>query len=225
MRVVQKTDGKGSLRWMQEFVNDRQAELDPVIAKAVGLSPDDTISWRSPRRDDEFAEYRDQDFLDRLNISTGKRSLRDFWPRLGPQWDGLATTSSNQVILVEAKGHDAEVESPGSGASPDSLALIERSLAEAKAYYGVKPDVSWSGKYYQYANRLAHLYFLREVNEEQAHLVFLYFYGDAGMPGPATLQSLRTAVDAAHKALGLAAFEHPFVHEAFVDVSAPRATV
>jgi hypothetical protein len=66
----------------------------------------------------------------------------------------------------------------------------------------VAPKTSWSAQYYQYANRLAHLSFLREQGVN-AHLVFLYLTGDTEMRGPSTPEKWLVAIGAAHQALGL----------------------
>ncbi len=56
--------------------------------------------------------------------------------------------------------------------------MLEQRLVELKSFLGVDPNISWNGTFYQYANRLTHLYFLREVNGQDAYLAFVYFTGD-----------------------------------------------
>lgn len=46
--------------------------------------------------------------------------------------------------------------------------------------------MNWGSCFYQYRNRLAHLYLLRALNEIDAWLVNIYFYGDSDMKGPMT---------------------------------------
>ena len=99
---------KGSQRWLQWLVNEAPELLD----QPIGLGP---IEWRSPLRADDYAEYRDQAFLDLLDIRLPTRPLAFFWPRGGPQWDGLGRAASGEVILVEAKAHLNELYSPASG--------------------------------------------------------------------------------------------------------------
>jgi hypothetical protein len=60
----------------------------PVI-DAIGAYKEQSIEWLSPKADDDYSEYRDQDFLDLLRIELSKTSLNDFWPKQGPM--GLAT--------------------------------------------------------------------------------------------------------------------------------------
>ena len=49
---------------------------------------------------------RTVDDLDALTLP--QRSLSSFWPRRGPQWDGLARTGRGDLLLVEAKAHVAD---------------------------------------------------------------------------------------------------------------------
>ncbi|REK76083.1 hypothetical protein [Paenibacillus paeoniae] len=134
-----------------------------------------------------MAEYKDQDFLNRLGIDY--LSLKSFWPKGGPQWDDLGRikqAKGNDVILVEAKSNLAELKSGGTKArSSSSLSLINKSLQELKDYLGVASESNWANVYYQYCNRLAHLYYLRN-HKVKAYLVFVYFIGDHSVKGPKT---------------------------------------
>jgi len=179
-RYVQKEGTKGSLRWIQEFVNDRAGELDRIIAKASQGRITTPIEWRSPRRDDDLAEYRDEAFLDLLGLALTRRPLEDFWPRQGPQWDALGRTGSGQSILVEAKANIPEVISPATAAGDPSRSRIEAALGETAAFLGVRSSCDWTGTFYQYTNRLAHLYLLSELNEVDAWLVLVYFMNNRG---------------------------------------------
>jgi len=72
----------------------------------------------------------------------------------------------------------------------------------------------------QYANRLAHHYFLRKLNGVQAALVFLYFTNATEMQGPTSELEWKGAVRLIHSVLGIPADLKSFgVFEAFVDVS------
>jgi hypothetical protein len=92
-----------------------------------------------------------------------------------PVWDATGITSRGAPILLEAKAHIPEATSPASGASPRSMQLIEKSLERTRKYYSPRSTSTWSGTFYQYANRLAHQYFLRELNQIPSILVFLDF--------------------------------------------------
>src|SRR4029078_11196556 len=133
------------------------------------------------------------------------RALSDFWPARGPVWDAIGRTTEGVAIFVEAKAHIPEAASPGTRASPTSLELISRSLEEARRWYAPKASASWTGTFYQYANRLAHHYFLREVNKVPTKLVFVYFTHDPDMTGPENESEWHGAIRLLHAALGLPA--------------------
>jgi hypothetical protein len=210
-RFTQSLCAKGSQRWLQKIVNDAPDLFDEQIG--VGH-----IDWRSPLMDDDYAEYRDDEFLERVGVKASKKALNLFWPRGGPQWDGLGVADSGEVILVEAKAHLNELYSPACAASDSSLARIQLALREAAHGLGVPDGFEWSKQFYQYANRLAHAYFLNTVNQVPTKLVFVYFVGDIDVRGPATRAEWESAVDAAHQALGLARTP-PFVVDVFIDVT------
>jgi hypothetical protein len=122
--------------------------------------------------------------------------------------------------LVEAKGNLRELISPASQASPGSMARIEQSLAETKDYLSISDDIPWTGRLYQYANRIAHLYYLRIINEIPAHLLFVYFIGDTDVDGPNTVEEWRAAITVAKAVLGIPERHKlkKFIAEVFIDV-------
>ena len=203
MRVPQEPGTKGSLKWIQEFVNHRSSALDAAIRSAAGDAIDTPIHWKSPLKEDQLAEYRDGDFLSRLGVSLPVRSLGNFWPERGPQWDALGVDTSGTAILVEAKAHLDEIFSTPTQAGEASKQKIQLALKETENYLGVKSTCDWSGRFYQYANRLAHLYLLHAVNHVDAYMVFVYFVGDAEMGGPKTDGEWRAAIKVLEGALGL----------------------
>ena len=191
------------------------------MASAAEIPSSDPIEWVSPLADDEYAEYRDQDFLDRLDLRLSERPLNAFWPVRGPQWDALGRTRKGRVILLEAKANIPEVVSPGTGAGPDSRPLIENSLTATKEFLGIDPDIVWTGKLYQYTNRIAHLYLLRELNAVDAYLVFTYFIGSEDVAGPTTVAEWKAALTVAKKVLGLPERNRlsKYIAEVFIDVN------
>jgi hypothetical protein len=161
------------------------------------------IIWLSPLREDEYAEYRDDTWLKRLSIELPKPSLKDFWPPRGPQWDGFGRTRSGKVILLEAKANIPEIVSSACQTSDDSKLLIQKSLREVQKFLRVDSAIDWSGKLYQFTNRIAHLYFLREVKGIPAYLVSVYFVGDKQVSGPESLGEWQAALTVAKSVLGL----------------------
>jgi hypothetical protein len=72
--------------------------------------------------------------------------------------------------------------------------------------------------FYQYANRLAHQYYFRQLNGIESTLVFLYFTNAVDMDGPATEEEWHGAMRLIHTILGLPADLSRFgVYHAFLD--------
>jgi hypothetical protein len=161
--------------------------LDKAIAEALGWRVAE-IDWRSPRQDDDYAEYYDEAFLDRLGVGELSMPLDEFWPKSGPRWDGLARTTDGKLILVEAKAHIDEVVDYRSKASPDALRRIEERLDEAKSAFRATKDACWHAPLYQMANCLAHLYYLAGINGKDAYLVFIDFANAPDVPEPASVE-------------------------------------
>lgn len=211
---------KGSQKWMQIGANDRPDVLQEALRASGAVRNEATVEWLSPLAAEDYVEYRDGAFLDLLKVELKKRDLYSFWPPRGPMWDGLARTSDGEVLLVEAKAHIAEMVSPASKASPGSLKLIEKALRETQAALAPRVDMAWHGTFYQIANRLAHLYLLRELNGVKARLVYLYFIGDQEMGGPRTRDEWEGAIRVTEVYLGLGRHRlQKYIHNVFVDVA------
>lgn len=200
-RVLQPKGSKGSLKWIQHVINSCPDVLNRPIIQLIDGGEAHPIEWLSPRADDDYAEYRDQEFLDLLGIKLSETQLEDFWPTRGPQWDALGRIDDKAYFLVEAKAHISEVISFPQAKAPTSKSLINKSLDETKAFLNQKPDVDPSKGFYQYANRLAHLYLLRELNDVPAYLVFVYFVNDRTHI-PTTRDEWKGALRLMHAILG-----------------------
>jgi len=220
VRVPQPQGDRGSLKWIQIVINDCPEILDREIKTTCDIPEADEITWASPLREDDYAEYRDNSFLDRLHVKLDNRPLKQFWPARGPQWDALGKSDSGRLFLVEAKAHIDELLSRGTQASGESEALISRSLEEVRRFLRVDSAVDWSQVFYQYTNRLAHLYLLREVNRIPAFLVNIYFFGDVEMDGPKTSDEWRTALKVVKGILGLGTKHmlNKYAADVFIDV-------
>src|SRR5574341_1446631 len=150
----------GSQLQIQLYVNRRRGELNEAIRSALGLS-----------------HLRDM--------------LAAYWPEGGPRWDGLAVVNNPArpdclaYLLVEAKSYPQELFGPGCRASDSrSKQMIEAALRETKAWAGVDEAGDWEGSMYQYANRLAHMFFLQQRAGLQAWLINLCFLNDPHRPTP-----------------------------------------
>jgi hypothetical protein len=178
-RIKQPQGDKGSLKWIQALINEYPSTLNKEINKFLNRDPELSIKWLSPREEDHWAEYRDEAFLDLLGIKQTKTKLSDFWPKGGPQWDALGRASeTGPYFLVEAKANIPELLSDWQAKAPVSQKLIKNSLRETQKYLNCISHIDWTKGFYQYANRIAHLYYLRYLNNVDAYLVFVYFIND-----------------------------------------------
>jgi len=216
-RFIQDSNSHGSLKDLQVAINVKKQYLDAEISKVIGKQM--KIDWKSPLQSDDYAEYRDQDFLRTLGILNKiKYSLSDFWPNNGPQWDALGV-SDDEIILVEAKANIPEMVSPGTGAkNPQSINGIRNSLDEVKKYLSIDSTIDWTGTFYQYVNRIAHLYYLREKNQIKAHLLFIYFINDVTVHEPKTKDEWLGAIQTMECYLGLAKKHklRKYIHDIFI---------
>jgi len=207
----QSPGAKGSLKHIQRLVNDVPGLLENEIKQLLPNAKLEPIQWVSPLACDNYAEYRDDDFLRVLGLSGHAPELARFWPRFGPQWDALGRAGyageydePKQVFLIEAKAHVREIVSPPcKAASQKSASLIRNSLAETKDYMRSASEADWAGYFYQYTNRLAHLYFLRERLHVDAYLAFTYFVGDEAMHGPRSRGEWESALTVMKRYLGI----------------------
>ena len=218
---------KGSQFHLQNLVNDHQEYLSCLILSTSASLREFAAKhpqWVSPLKKDDYCEYQDEQFLKKVGSREHWGKLKDFWPSGGPVWDALATIEGKNgakgVILLEAKSHEEELKGVGCKAKNDETAAkIEDTLDAVKQALGVKPDADWLGKYYQYANRIAHLYFLNIIAQVPTWLVFLYFVGDTQQEGPLTVAGWKTALGEAKRELALP--EHHLLNDRITDVFAP----
>jgi hypothetical protein len=195
--------------------------LDSELRSRFGWSNEETINWLSPIANDDYAEYNDEEFLNLLDVQAVNPPLETFWPRRGACWDGLGRTTRGRPLLIEAKAYIEEMASSPSGAGGQSLQHIRRSLNHLKSFLGSASPHDWSALFYQYTNRLAHLYFLRELNRIDAYLVLVYFVGANDVPEPSTATEWKAAIRLLKKVLGLGRNHRlsRYIAEVFVDVS------
>lgn len=219
---------KGSRLHLQDLINgEYQINFGQyLMAQSHSLEnfTDGVFDWKSPLESQNFREYRDAEFLNQVGLSHLKENLSSFWPRLGPCWDALAIVPGKKgrhgIVLVEAKSHVKEVGTSSSacGAKPKSLGLITASIEVVKDALGVNDDSDWLGKYYQYANRLAHLYWLTSQNIP-VWMVFLYFTGDSEQKGPLIDSEWRDHLSIMKTKLGLP--DKHFLSDRIIEVFLP----
>lgn len=204
---------KGSRKWIQVLVND----YPEILNNCIGSND---IQWVSPIAQDNYLEYKDGKVIEKLGITLENRKLHDFWPRRGQTWDALGKSSSGTVFLVEAKSHITEIDVGGTGAKAESSRLlISKSLREVQEYLNAKSEIDWSKYFYQYCNRLAYLYFLRELNSIDAYLVWVCFVNDKEMNGPTSAEKWLGAIKLMKHFLGTGRTKlDPYIKYCFIDV-------
>jgi hypothetical protein len=218
-RFTQLAAKKGSQKWLQKLVNEKPELLDQQIRKNLKLCESEDIYWLSPLKNDLYSEYRDQAFIKLFDVELKQTPLAQFWPRGGPQWDALGKSSSEKLFLVEAKSHISELISTLKAENENSVKRIAKSLEATKHYLSSETEFDWSSGFYQYANRLAHLYLLRK-NQLPAYLVCVYFVNDLEMRGPATIYEWKGAIELLHSYLGIRKHKlQKFITEIFIDVN------
>ena len=175
----------GSQLQVQTYVNRFPGELTGAVLEALPSLAKRTrrVLWTAPLEAEAFAEPQDTAFLSAVGRGDLSDELRTFWPAGGPVWDALAVAVFDSgppgVVLAEGKAHPHEFSGPGSKATEPARAQISKALAATQRWLGLAENPeAWLGPLYQSANRLAHLYWLREVVNVEAWLVHLVFLDD-----------------------------------------------
>jgi hypothetical protein len=202
---------KGSQCHLQNLINEKSSLLnDSIIGnnEYLGNNISGEIKWVSPLIEDNYLEYQDEEFLEAVGYPNLTKSLSEFWPQGGPVWDALAVLPlksgrKNGVILLEAKSYIGEMLGPGCCAGEESREKIVKTFEKVQNDLGVLHNENWVGKYYQYANRLSHLYFLQEVHNVPTWLAFLYFLGDKEQGGPVNPEEWHKSIKNAEETLCL----------------------
>jgi hypothetical protein len=208
--VVQGRGNRGSQRQIQDYVNSHQLVLTQAILERLPPRLQElgaTIRWVSPLADENYREYRDGEFLERVGLGHFTKVLGAFWPNRGPSWDALGIVLENagvikpEIVLVEAKSYPREVYGNGCQATQPARDKIGSALQETKVWCKVARETDWLGPLYQSANRIAHLYFLLELLHVPAWLVNLYFTADP--IGPTTREGWEQELMRSKSELGL----------------------
>jgi hypothetical protein len=214
-------DAKGSRFQMQEYVNRRPDELEQAIVEAFPELDGATFEWTAPLEVDGYAEPQDGAFLQAVGQPRLAKKLGAFWPARGPVWDGLATLTlsgaRSGALLLEGKSYPGELRGGGMAAkSPASRKKIRAALAQTQEWLEceAQPEL-WTGSLYQSANRYAHLYFLRGLNDVPAWLVHVLFLNDATHIG-ASRDDWELALPAVERELGLEGVSVPSAGHVFL---------
>lgn len=174
--------GYGSEYQLLRFMGRYRKELNNLIKNAMKISVEP--SWFDfIRKADTDGNSKDHE-LKGIEFLKGDESIdfkklmlmwKEYWPTSGNahNWDGIFKLDKTYV-LVEAKAHIGEIEQTCGAKSPESIEQINKALEETKIRFGVNTDSDWSKKYYQLANRLAFIHFLK-THGIDARLLYIYF--------------------------------------------------
>jgi hypothetical protein len=216
---------KGSMRHICWYVNEASAILNAALfgsswSLAAAAAADPT--WISPLADEDYEECWNERFLERLDLlASHLDAFHEFWPFKAwvngkvnwqgtPHWDALARVPLKDgrrgAIMVEAKAHRGELVKPKdrSGAKPDSLEKIRKSFAEVRDFYEIKQGVPpWETRYYQFCNRLTHLWWMNKPADVPTWLVWVLIVDDPVWPDRMTAPEWHEAFQAIKGEVGL----------------------
>ena len=207
MNFFQPKVTKCSLKFFQRAVNNKSNILQP---KGLGK-----IEWRSPLEELKKRTYSDKSFLKCFGLEKSWDKLSDFRPSGGPKWYVLGQISPKSPVLVEVKAETKtktktkfdEVTSDPWNVTDESAQKIIAAFEKVCDDLGIQStgqgwEANWTGKYYQYANRISHHWWLRKQGLD-AKLLFINFI-DAKKGGKQACQDEWKDVFAeADRALGL----------------------
>ncbi len=189
-RTIEELTGISSIHWLDHKETLEASTRAPTVRELVGLK-----------------------FLDPLNPA--RQEWEQQWPQRGNvhNWDavGQGLTRHRQTwILIEAKAHVGELQSPCRAKSEESLRKIRNVLDTTRRELQVTVETDWTRPYYQYCNRIALLHFLIKHGVD-AHLTFVYLVGDrsdlgsVGRECPANQEGWRDALAAQDHHIGVPA--------------------
>jgi hypothetical protein len=218
--------GYGSEWHLLRYLGYHRERLDQAVMKLTRATG---VKWLdsefAPQRTFLDAEWKGVEFLP--TNSPARKEWRSFWGTRGnpPNWDAVGrieVAGIEEWLLVEAKGHPAELKNSCKAKPEGGRDTIARALAKTKEKLGIDESCDWLGPYYQLANRLAVLCFLNS-HGIPARLLNIYFTGDSnhGNRCPDDEPKWKPHIQAMHKCLGLAGnseIERNRVHNLFLPV-------
>ena len=221
---------KKSQLQVQIWANRRQRALTVAALDALPSlkALDAQLEWVSPLEEQRFAEFYDARFVRAIARPELVDALGRFWPHGGPHWDGLAiarTAAGSNLgpVLIEGKSYPKEMRSR-LAAKPASRRRILTRLQETRAWLDISEQhaKAWSERYYQAANRLAHIYWFHDVLGERAWMLNLYFVDDPDHP--TRPEQWQRGLATAEKELGVDGIHLPGHGRAFLQAeSAPSS--
>ncbi|OQA91427.1 MAG: hypothetical protein BWY26_00972 [Elusimicrobia bacterium ADurb.Bin231] len=181
---------------MQIYANIEEHKQLLEISIKRELNVEGIFEWISPLSNYKYKEYSGG-FLESLGLRHLKESYKDFWPLRTAHWDALAKIDDGTILLFESKSHTGELKSR-CRANDSSINQIKKSLKGTydwlKNGQNQFNEHAWLNKYYQFANRLAHLYYFRgQKHMNNIWLVNIYFENDFSLNMNSNSNKYKTA--------------------------------
>jgi len=207
---IKREIGEGFLEWL-DFIPGTDKEYNIQVPRKIKL-PDHEITGVDFLREEHPQVFEE---------------WKSFWPQSGNQqnWDAVCRIEidgTNHWLLVEAKANTGEIKS-SCGAEAPSMKIINAALSEMQKAFNLNSPNDLTRKYYQYANRLAVLYFLSK-HIVPSKLLFIYFTGDKNPEKekgcPKSVEEWKKALEEQYKWIGLDPAQKRTlgIHDLFLDV-------
>ena len=167
--------GYGSEYQLLRFLGHHRELLNMIIKEQI---PEiNTIEWMDYPFDNKNisldSEYKGINFLDEDIQFKLKKDWSEYWTGNTQNWDGIFYSNS-KIYLVEAKAHHGEIESKFESNDEKNIRKIKNAMYSTQKAMGVQKSETWIEKYYQLANRLVFINFLRS-HGIKSQLVYIYF--------------------------------------------------
>ena len=179
--------GYGSEWHLLRYLGYHRSYLNDQVMELIGAHSMEWLDFGFSEVNDPLHYDKEVKGLEFIQDTDVQKKWQRFWPQTGnsQNWDAIGKANINgetEWLLVEAKAHVQELNSNCGAKNYSSLNKIRNALKETIETIGdiSKPTDYWLTPYYQYANRLAVLYFLMHKCSPavNSRLLFIYFYGD-----------------------------------------------
>ncbi|MBN2007060.1 MAG: hypothetical protein JXA21_27160 [Anaerolineae bacterium] len=179
--------GYGSEWHLLRHLGYHRAYLSRKVIDVVGAQGVEWLDFNFSPKNAPLQDDKERVGLEFIEDAQIQEKWKSFWPQTGnaQNWDAVGRIyfgDTAEWLLVEAKGHIGELERKCGATSRASKHVIHSAFEKTSRAFGNRqqPIQNWLAPYYQYANRLAVLYFLmRECSPPvNARLLFIYFYGE-----------------------------------------------
>jgi hypothetical protein len=226
--------GYGSEYQLLRFLGHHRNELEALIARETTLNAGNVYNfeWLDFPKDNSRKsldnEYEGIGFFPQDIWSKIEVDWINFWPQTGaaPNWDAvLRLTPKNpspalqdRWVIVEAKAQISEFDSCCQ-AGEEGKAKIEKAFCETQKAFGIAAPNSWLDKYYQFANRLAFVYFMRKNGLDGSLLNICFINGWAGKDPKLNVPDKETweqKTEEVYAYLGINGEAKKYIHSVFV---------